>query len=78
MKIEIRIIEDVKSASGRLLEIVETQGSGYERTQEAAVAAMLRHARTIFGYDNYQPVVDTSIFGGYYRHVSDGRCIVAR
>lgn len=78
MKIEIRIIDDMRNESGRLLEIVETIGDNYSRTQEIAVSAMIRHAREQFGPDNYEGRPDTSIFGGYYRNRSNGDCIIAR
>lgn len=78
MKIEIRLLDDLKNENGRLLEIVETKGTNYSRTQEVAVSAMIRHAAEIFGQDNYQGVTDQSIFGGYYRNKTNGDCIVAR
>jgi ferritin-like metal-binding protein YciE len=78
MKIEIRLIDDVRYEHGRLLEIIEVSGSSYSRTQEAAVAAMVQHARLVFGSENYEAVTDTSIFGGYYRHRYTRDCIVAR
>jgi hypothetical protein len=78
MKIEIRILDDLRNDKGRLLEIVEIVGDNYSRTQEVAVGAMIRHAREEFGHDNYEARTDASIFGGYYVNPSTGDCIIAR
>lgn len=78
MKIEIRLLDDLKNEKGKLLEILDLKTPEYEKCQEAAISAMITHARRLFGQDNYQAVVNSSIWGGYYRHVENGTCIVAR
>jgi hypothetical protein len=78
MKIEIRYIDDPRNDTGRLLEIVETDTKTFARTQEVVLSAMIRQSHEVFGVGNYEPVTDNSVFGGYYRHKSNGKCIVAR
>ena len=78
MKIEIRLLDDIRNEHGKLLEIVETNGADYSKAQEIALSAMIRQARSTFGADNYEARTDTSIFGGYYRSRSNGDCIIAR
>jgi hypothetical protein len=77
MKIEIIMLE-TPGEEGIILDIVDCDFRLQRNVENVAVSAMVKAARDKFGSGNFEAVLDQTIFGGYYRHKSDGRCIIAR
>ena len=77
MKIEIILLE-TPGDEGIVVNVVDCNYRLQSLVEEVAVSEMVKAARDKFGPGNYVAVMDQTIFGGYYRHKSDGRCIIAR
>lgn len=77
MKIEIILLE-TPGDEGIVVNVVDCNYRLQSNVEEVAVSEMVKAARDKFGPGNYVAVMDQTIFGGYYRHKSDGRCIIAR
>lgn len=77
MKIEIILLEK-PGDEGRIVDIVDCDFRSASNVENVAVSGMVKAARDKFGPGNFEAVLDQTIFGGYYRHKTDGRCIIAR